>query len=550
MSMLAFVLGLVCLVVLAGVFSPSPPTFFDKLAQLDATLASHGFPRLSPFWAYELRAFFASLCRRLVVRVGRRGGKSTTACKVAVAWALFGDWSVPPGDIGVIAFLSVDRTEAASRLRTIAAMLDALAVKYTRRVDEIELTDRPVLFRVVSATVTGVVGFTAILIIGDEVARWRDVETGANPAREVIASLAPTMATQPNARMFLFSSPWGTNDFHAESVARGNDAHQRVAIAPTWEANPSITEDETRALEPDPRIWAREFLAQPSDAVSSICSAGEYDECVQRGVTRRPAPPGGRFVILTDPALRNDYWVTMVAGRELRDRGAGEVDDHVIIYALSILKPGFFKKLTLADGIGEIAAMHREYPGAVYSDSHYADAIGPELQKREIKFVELKNTPAAMSARIASLQVRLASTRIALLDDEEQRREVLGAQLVVQAGGRMTLRAPERKGRHDDVVSTLLLACDEVTVAKLPFNDGDIVVRSEVAWHADTRELESDTRYYTRDARGKLVPREPPYGTAAFADWAERMLASGHTTVSIQRWLGEHPEFDPQRKGA
>lgn len=523
----------------------SAPDFFDRLVQLDAQLAAHGFPALSPFWRRTLRAFFRGKRRRLVVRVGRRGGKSTTAAKLAVAWALFGDWTVPPGDVGTIPFLSVDRTEAAQRLRTIAAMLDALGEPYARRAEEIELTSRPAVFRVASASLGGVVGFTSILVVADEVARWRDTETGANPAREVVASLAPTMATQPGARMLLVSSPWSTSDYHAEAVARGNDAHQQVACAPSWVANPTLTEAATRALEPDARIWAREYLAQPSDAVASICSADEYDACVSPGITRREAPAGGRFVILTDPAMRGDYWVTMACGRELRARDDGQLDDELVVYALSILRPTFLHKITLDEGIADVAAMARAFPGAIYSDSHYADATGPELVKRGLRFVELKNTPAAMSGRIASLQVRLTSRRVALLDEPEMRREVLGAQLQLHAGGRMTLRAPERRGMHDDVVSCLLLACDETTVAKLPVNDSEVVVRSDVAWHADTRSLDVDVRYYTR-VGAHLVPREPPYGSPAYEAWALRMIAEGAWTPSLHRWVREHPEHDPR----
>jgi hypothetical protein len=276
-----------------------------------------------------------------------------------------------------------------------------------------------------------------------------------------------------------------------------------------------------------------------------VCSAAEYDACVSIGVTSRERPAGGRFVILTDPAMRGDYWVTMVVGRELRDRGDGQVDEVLVVYALRILRPTFLRKLTLDDGVASVVAMARAFPGTVYSDSHYADALGPELVKRGLRFVELKNTPAAMSARIANLQVRLTSGRIDLLDDEEMRREVLGAQLVMHAGGRMTLRAPDRRGMHDDVVSTLLLACDEGTAAKLPFNDGNVVVRSEVAWHADSHALDVNTRYFSRGPGGALVPREPPYGTAAYEAWAAERLAAGEWTDSLRNWVREHPERNP-----
>lgn len=48
--------------------------------------------------------------RRLeVVRVGRRGGKSTMLARLAVLEAVFGQHAVPAGDCGVVAVVSCDR---------------------------------------------------------------------------------------------------------------------------------------------------------------------------------------------------------------------------------------------------------------------------------------------------------------------------------------------------------------------------------------------------------------------------------------------------------
>src|SRR4051812_16685676 len=92
--------------------------FFDVQ---DEGLVAASFPPVSPWWRQQIERFFRSGRRQLVLRVGRRGGKSSTLCRVAVAWALFGAFSVPPGDIGIVAFVSVSRDESAQRLRTIEA---------------------------------------------------------------------------------------------------------------------------------------------------------------------------------------------------------------------------------------------------------------------------------------------------------------------------------------------------------------------------------------------------------------------------------------------
>ena len=266
------------------------------LAHLDAlerALVLKGFPSMSPWWRTTLERFYASGRRQLVLRCGRRGGKSSTLCRVAVLEALFGDHAVTPGDMGIVGIVSVSRDEANGRLRTVKAILEALGVKWRPVDGGVELEGRPIAFKVYAASVAGVVGGTWIAGILDEVARWKDADSGANPAKEVLASLRPTVATQKNARLFLSSSPLGPNDAHAVAFVEGESSFQCVAAAPTWVANPTITEDETHALEPDRRVWNREYAAEPQASAlgafdaDQVCRAIgaelplDYSECAR-----------------------------------------------------------------------------------------------------------------------------------------------------------------------------------------------------------------------------------------------------------------------------
>src|SRR5882724_10569813 len=99
---------------------------------------------------------------------------------------------------------------------------------------------------------------TSLAIFGDEVARWRDSDDGANPASQVIASMRPSLLTT-KGWLFLVSSPLANVDYHAEQFDRGTDESQLVVHAPTWVANDTITEQETRDQEKDPKLWAREY---------------------------------------------------------------------------------------------------------------------------------------------------------------------------------------------------------------------------------------------------------------------------------------------------
>lgn len=288
---------------------------FAAYKELDASLVAAGFEPTSPWWLEQLQNAFTRhqrrQLRRWIIRAGRRGGKSSTLCRLAVLVALFGAWSVPPGDTAVIAIVSVKTDEAAARLRTIKTILTALGLRFDERGTELELRgERPVLFKVFPCNVDSV-GFTSVLVIGDEVARWESRDTGANPAQEVIGSLAPTMATQPTAFMVLSSSPWSTDDFHAKCFDQGDTATQMVSHAPTWTANPTITEAETHELEPDERVWSREYAAVPGATVSAAFDPVDVSKCFGRS----PLGELGRgFLAIDASSLRGDAFA-WIAGR-------------------------------------------------------------------------------------------------------------------------------------------------------------------------------------------------------------------------------------------
>jgi hypothetical protein len=266
---------------------------WDRLVQCDAVWANRGvrgvLPPLSPWWCGVLRRWLCGRERTLVARVGRRGGKSTGLGRWCVVNALYGEHAVPEGDLGVCAIVSVQRRDALERLRTCAVLLKALGWTETRY-DKGQLYDRQFVarlgygqtelmigtkhgtrvIRAYTASIAGVSGFTCIGALCDEVSKWVDVDTHANPASEVLASLRPTMATQPNAKMALISSPWSTLDAHAKAFELGDTEAQIVDYAPTWIANPSLTEHETHILEPDEQSWEREYKAIPMPTTSMM----------------------------------------------------------------------------------------------------------------------------------------------------------------------------------------------------------------------------------------------------------------------------------------
>jgi hypothetical protein len=276
--------------------------FMRTYDAIDAQLVAAGFPATSAWWREQVEAFLRSGEGRWILRVGRRGGKSTTLSRLGVVWALAGPWDVPPGDVATVALLSVDREEASRRLGTIADVLNALGVGFTRSGETLELASRAgrrVVFRVETRS-KNAVGFTSIMVLADECSRWESRDDKADPASEVIGSVAPTLAGMAHCFMVLASSPWSEVDYHAKAFDEASNAPGTgkgfASFAPTWIARPSLTEDETHTLEPDDRAWAREYAAIPGTAISGAFDARDVNRAFETGETIGYAIEGGQLV--------------------------------------------------------------------------------------------------------------------------------------------------------------------------------------------------------------------------------------------------------------
>jgi hypothetical protein len=396
--------------------------------------------------------------RTLVCRVGRRGGKSSTVARVGVGEALFGEWVVPPGDVAVVGIVSTDRREASGRLRTIEEILKVLgfrkvrespgANEYAKRGTEIEILVRgtPVLFRVHTATIAGVVGFTAILVICDEVARWVDKDTGTNPANEVLASLKPCMATVPSARMWLISSPWSTLDAHAEAFARGDGNGQLVASAPTWVANPTLTELDCKKLEPDDETRAREYGAVPmSSEASAVFDASEIEEAIDR------------FTI-------KDGWVAFGGDFGFRKNTSGLVGvrtdgERLAMCELRERKPQPGAPLKPSVVIGEFARVVRSYGASnVICDAHYAETVAEEFEEHDLERVPAPVVQKEIVATYVRLRVLLKRGAVSLANHPKLIRQLKEVKQKPTTNGGISIEHPKRGNEHGDLAAACVLA--------------------------------------------------------------------------------------------
>jgi len=385
-------------------------TFLARFDALDALLVSAGFPATSPWWREQIARFFGLRRRRWVIRAGRRAGKSSTLARLAVAWALWGTWLVPPGDIAVVPFVSVDRDEASARLRTIGAVLRALGVPFEERGDEIELGGaRPVLFRVVTCSTRGTVGFTSVACFCDEVARWESRDTGSNPAREVVGSLAPTMATQPAAFLVLSSSPWSVDDYHAEQFDLGDTEHQTVSFAPTWTANPTVSEAQTHELEPDPKVWQREYAAEPGITTSLALDGDDIKACT--GLAPKGLPRFW-FLPLDASSLRGDAFAWL----EGYQTTAGEL----VIAEVRGFEGAELRDISMRDVVRTIAGRaHARGVQVIYGDQREDASLTAMFAEENVAFDPIPWTDVSKDDAFQALRRLMRERKLLLPADEK-----------------------------------------------------------------------------------------------------------------------------------
>ena len=405
-----------------------PAAFLARYDALDAALVKAGFPASSPWWRAQIERFVRSGCRRWVIRAGRRAGKSSTLCRLAVAWALWGSWFVPPGDTAIIPFVSVDRGEAAARLKTIGEILRALRLKPEARADELELTDRRLVFRVVTCSIRGTVGFTAVAVFGDEMARWESRDTAANPAQEVMGSLRPTMATQPDAFEVCSSSPWGEDDYHAELFDSGDSAHQLTSFAETWTANPTITEDQTHELEPDERVWSREYAAQPGTTLSAAIDAADVARCYD---SKRVGAVIGGFVAIDASSLRGDAFA-YIAGQRTDA-------DEFIVSDVGGFEGAALKSVSMETVVRTIAERARAWrTDAIFGDQREEAALRALFAQHD---VALQSFAWSESSKDAAMQwLRRAMREGGIIIEHPHatlKRELLGMKARLMPSGRI-----------------------------------------------------------------------------------------------------------------
>ena len=256
--------------------------------------------------------------------VGRRGGKSRIVSFAAVYLACFHSFQkyLAPGEVGLVLCLARDRHQAkvvfnyiVGVFRSVAA-LNQMVTAY--RSDEIELTNG-INILVKTSDYRAIRGPTVVCCIADEVAFWDS--QGVSPDKEIFAALRPSMATIPEAKLLVISSPYAKAGVLFDQLLRDGAIHHPGLGLPDQDVTVSLPEvplvhfDEE--IERDPDAARSEWFAQFREDVEAAFSLESIEQCVIPGRSDLLPAQAIHYRAFVDPSGgRRDQFTVAIAHRK------------------------------------------------------------------------------------------------------------------------------------------------------------------------------------------------------------------------------------------
>jgi len=256
--------------------------------------------------------------------VGRRGGKSFIVSLVAVFVACFRSFAeyLTTGERAMVLILARDRDQAKVVFRYVQGVIKAIGplcrMIVAERVDEIELNNG-VNIAVKTSDYRAIRGVTVVCVIGDEVAFWDS--QGVNPDKEILSAIRPAMATIPNAKLLLISTPYSKTGvlYGAYKEFYGIDTEDvLIWQADTRTMNPTIPDNTIqRELERDPEAARGEWLAEFREDLEAAFADEVLEACVIPGRVELPPSSEITYRAFGDPSGgRHDKFAVAIGHTE------------------------------------------------------------------------------------------------------------------------------------------------------------------------------------------------------------------------------------------
>jgi hypothetical protein len=389
--------------------------------------------------------------RRMILLAGRRAGKDRFLSAVAVhRAALAADWRqhVSAGEQAVVLLLGADKKQAGILRRYCEGLLAAplLAHEVSRRTDEVTGFNNGAVLEIATNDARLVRGRSAIAVLGSEASHWRVDEAATSSDEEVVAAAGPSMAMCPDGGVLLLGSSVHRKRGYMHrrwKELHGNDEAEDVCwLAPSNVMNPALPAKVIeKALADDPARARAEYLSEWREDLSDFIPADVVEGATDFGVRERAPLPGVRYFAYCDAAggTGQDSFALAIGHRAK--------DGALMIDVLRERRPRFIPAAVVA----ELAVLLRFYKISKVEGDRFAGGFHADEWKRSgITYEPCERTTSENYLTTLPL---LLNGKARLLDDATLRKQLVGLERRVHAGGRESVSHAGAASAHDDVAA-------------------------------------------------------------------------------------------------
>jgi hypothetical protein len=252
----------------------------------------------------------------------------------------------------------------------------------------------------------------------------------------------------------MFSTPVTTGDHFYEVWSAGESATQVTGTAPSWVANPSITEERTKELEPHEPTRLREYGAQPGSGSSDALAPDEIATMVRPIVGGFPV---GLPVACIDSSSGRGDGFSFALARFVRDGNRRVLH----VYELGAFEGKFGVDVSFDSVVAHVAELARRHGACrIFGDQYLSYALESAFAAFGLSHCERAWTQPSKIEALATLR-RLSREQGIVVEPGEQadmlKKELTTMREVLLPSKVFTVQA-RRTGRgHADRASLLLM---------------------------------------------------------------------------------------------
>jgi hypothetical protein len=403
--------------------------------------------------------------RRLVLLVGRRGGKDRFLSAIAV-WraALICDWRKysSAGEQNVVILLGADKRQGTILSKYAGGLISSpmIAAEVVRNVKETVEFKNGASLEISTNDARLVRGRSAIAVLGSECCHWRTDEHAASSDEEVIGAAEPSLAMCADTGLMLMgSSVYRKKGYmyrRFKELFGADDSDDLVWFAPSQVMNPRLPQSVIdKALASDSARAKAEFLNEWRSDLSDFIPSDVIDACTDVAVYERAPVPGVTYFAHAD-----------CAGGTGKDSFAFSISHREASYVIDVVreyKPRFIPAAVIA----ELAVLCKAYGGitTVRGDRW---AIGFHLNEWKTHGITFEPCETTTSENYLMTLPLMLAGRVSLVDDKTLRNQLGALERRPGDAAREQVSHPQHDAAHDDVACAV---CGAI-VAAMPPNDG------------------------------------------------------------------------------